>query len=107
MEISSFDSGRNEKACFYSVYFILVDDYPGINIISPFVTAFLLGWDFFDYPLARRGLSFKERKSLAFKSKWRILGLGLWLLIPFVQILFLPMAVSGGTMLGLEALQKK
>ena len=80
---------------------------PGINMISPFVTAFLLGWDFFDYPLARRGLSFKERKSLAFKSKWRILGLGLWLLIPFVQIMLLPMAVSGGTMLGLEALQKK
>ncbi len=80
---------------------------PGINIISPFVTAFLLGWDFFDYPLARRGLNFKERKSLAFKSKWRILGLGLWLLIPFIQILLLPMAVSGGTMLGLEALQKK
>lgn len=80
---------------------------PGINIISPFATAFLLGWDFFDYPLVRRGLSFKERKSLAFKSKWHILGLGLWLLIPFVQILLLPMAVSGGTMLGLEALQKK
>ena len=80
---------------------------PGVNIISPFVTAFLLGWDFFDYPLARRGLSFKERKSLAFKSMWRILGLGLWLLIPFVQILLLPMAVSGGTMLGLEAIEKK
>ena len=60
---------------------------PGINIIAPLVTAFLLGWDFFDYPLARRGLTFKERKSLAFKSMWRILGLGLWLLIPFVQIL--------------------
>ena len=36
---------------------------PGINMISPFVTAFLLGWDFFDYPLARRG-SASRRESL-------------------------------------------
>ena len=96
-----------KKLVFILLISFLLMIIPGVNMISPFVTAFLLGWDFFDYPLARRGLSFKERKSLAFKSMWRILGLGFWLLVPFVQILLLPLAVSGGTMLGLEALENK
>ena len=52
---------------------------PGINMISPFVTAFLLVGIFLIILWLVGGSAFKERKSLAFKSKWRILGLGLWL----------------------------
>lgn len=78
---------------------------PLVNFLVVFVTAFLIGWDFYDYPLARRGWSFKERRRAARKDFWSIMGLGLWLTIPGVQILLYPFAVVGGTLLNLERLK--
>jgi uncharacterized protein involved in cysteine biosynthesis len=80
---------------------------PGLNVLSMAVTAFLVGWDFFDYPLARRGWDFRERFSFVVSEFWVVLGFGLWLVIPFVQFIFMPLAVAGGTMLSVEALQKR
>ena len=37
---------------------------PVVNILGIFVTAFLIGWDFYDYPLARRGWSLSAATSL-------------------------------------------
>ena len=80
---------------------------PGVNVIATFITAFLVGWDFYDYPLARRGWSFRERFRFVLKDFWSVMGFGLWLMIPFVQVLLMPMSVVGGTILCLEAIDKK
>lgn len=80
---------------------------PGLNVISTLVAAFLVGWDFFDYPLARRGWTFKQRLKLVGSDFWAVMGFGLWLVIPFAQIVMLPLAVAGGTMLNLESLKRE
>jgi len=77
---------------------------PGVNLIATFVTAFLVGWDFYDYPMARRGWTFRMRLNFVLKDFWAVMGLGLWLMIPLVQIVLVPMAVAGGTILSLESL---
>jgi uncharacterized protein involved in cysteine biosynthesis len=83
---------------------ILVLLIPGVNVLAIFVTAFLTGWDFYDYPLARRGWSFRERLDFVKGDIWAVMGLGVWMTIPFIQLFLLPLAVAGGTMLNLERL---
>jgi uncharacterized protein involved in cysteine biosynthesis len=85
---------------FVSLVLLLI---PGLNVVSTVFAAFLVGWDFFDYPVARRGWSLGVRVARVGRNGWAVLGLGLWLVIPFVQILTLPLAVAGGTLLNLEA----
>lgn len=94
------------------VFFILLISFvllfiPGINIISTLVAALLLGWDFFDFPLARRGWKLGRRLSFLGAEFWSVLGFGVWLVIPFAQIVMLPLAVAGGTLLNLEALARR
>lgn len=78
---------------------------PGLNLLAPFVTAFCAGWDLYDFPLARRGWSFRRRLGFVFRHSWSVGGLGLWLLIPGLQIFLMPLAVVGGTILAVEDLQ--
>lgn len=80
---------------------------PGVNLFAGLVAAFLLGWDFYDYPLARRGWSIGKRWQFVRGEFWTVLGFGIWLVIPIVQILFVPMAVAGGTILNIEALERR
>ncbi len=80
---------------------------PGLNVLSLFVAAFLAGWDVYDYPLARRGWSFRRRLKFIFQNSGGVLGLGVWLLIPGAQIVCMPLAVVGGTMLALEHLENE
>jgi uncharacterized protein involved in cysteine biosynthesis len=80
---------------------------PGVNLFAGLIAAFLIGWDFYDFPLARRGWSFKERFNFVTKEFWTVLGFGLWLAIPFVHILLVPLAAAGGTILNLEALARR
>jgi CysZ protein len=78
---------------------------PGLNLLSPLVSAFLLGWDFYDYPLVRRGWRLRERLKFVLEDGLTVMGFGFWLLIPFVQIILLPFAVPGGTMLSMNRLK--
>jgi uncharacterized protein involved in cysteine biosynthesis len=80
---------------------------PGVNIFAGVVAAFLLGWDFYDYPLARRGWGFGQRMAFVAGEFWTVLGFGLWLAIPVVHLFLLPLAVAGGTILNVEALARK
>ena len=75
---------------------------PGINFVGIVLAAGLVAWDFYDYPFARRGLSFRNRFGYLFKDIWSILGMGVWFMIPFVQFLIMPLAVAGGTMLAVR-----
>ncbi len=95
-----------KKVLFILTISLLLFLIPGVNVISPLITAILLGWEFYDYPLARRGWTFRQRTGYMFQHLWSVMGLGLWLLIPGLQLLFFPLAVVGGTILAVEDLQK-
>jgi CysZ protein len=80
---------------------------PMVNIVSTLITGFLVGWDFFDYPLARRDFSFQGRLKIVGQDFFKVLGFGIWLVIPFLQIVVLPLSVAGGTILSVEALRER
>lgn len=79
---------------------------PGVNLLATLVTAFLVGWDFYDYPTARRGWGFSRRLRFVSKDMLSVTAFGLWLMIPFVQFFMMPLAVAGGTLLSLESLKR-
>jgi len=81
---------------------LLVFMVPGLNLLGIFVTASLVGWDYYDYPMARRGWSLRQRLKEARQDYFAILGFGLWLMIPFAHFILMPMAVAGGTLMALE-----
>lgn len=80
---------------------------PGLNVLALFGAAFLVSWDFYDYPLARRGIKLRQRIRLARSDVWAMLGMSIWFTIPLLQIVLVPMAVVGGTLMGLEKLAKQ
>ena len=96
-----------KKVCAILAISLLLLIIPGVNFLAIFVTGFLIGWDFYDYPLARRGWTFKRRLQYVAKDKWSVAGLGLWLTIPFIQLLLYPFTVVGGTLLNLERLESE
>lgn len=108
-ELSLLDSIKLVKEEIKKVAFILLVSItilliPGLNIISPVVTAFFIGWELYDFTLARRGLKFKQRLIHVTHNAWSILGFGIWQIIPGVQLLTMPLAVVGATILAIENL---
>lgn len=99
--------GEMQKALVILTIPILLLLIPGFNVISIPVAAFLIGWDFFDYPLARRGWSFGERWRFVAGELWSVTGFGLWFVIPFVNIVLAPFAIAGGTLLGVESIRRR
>lgn len=77
---------------------------PVVNILSPIAAAFFAGWDIYDYPLARRGFTFRKRWKFVLKHSFSVLGLGFWLIIPGVQLFLMPLAVAGASILAIEDL---
>ena len=73
------------------------------TILSFMVTAFFFGFQFFDFPLERRRLVFKEKLKVAWKMKFTVIGLGtgffLMSLIPIVGFLSLNLGAAGATIL--------
>jgi CysZ protein len=67
------------------------------------VTVLFLAYDNLDYPLARRRLRFSEKRRFVFRHFAACLGFGIgaffFVLIPFVNSLFVPLIVVGGTLL--------
>ena len=96
-----------KKAIFILIVPTLFLFIPGVNVLATLVAALLIGWDFCDYPMARRGWSFRRRLRFVLRDGWAVLGFGLWLVIPFVQIFLMPLSVPGGTLLILEALERE
>lgn len=99
--------GEIAKAMIVTIVPISLIFIPGVNLFAGLIAAFLLGWDFYDYPLARRGWSLSKRWHFVRGEFWTVVGFGIWLVIPIIQILFVPMAVAGGTILNIEALQRR
>ena len=96
-----------KKAIFVFLASTIILFIPVLNLLAPITTAFFLGWNIYDYPLARRAWSFRRRSAFTFTHFWSIAGFGLWLTIPFLQIFLMPLAVVGGTMLATEHLKNK
>lgn len=71
-----------------------------------FFTATYLAIDFTDWPLARRGQGVRARATYVRAHRWALwgFGAGVWALlwVPLLNLLLMPGAVAGGTMLVLE-----
>lgn len=76
------------------------------SIFGVLFTMFFFSVDYTDWPLARRGHGAVARLRLvrAHFSRMFGLGVGVWLflMIPFINLLFMPAAVAGGTLLVLD-----
>jgi len=86
-----------------------------VSLAGFVLTAVYLGIDYIDWPAARRNWSVGDRLAFTRRQIPAVagFGLGVWVLlfIPLVNLLFMPAAVAGGTMLFLaltgEALPPK
>jgi CysZ protein len=105
------------KLMYYALFALLVLILSFIPPISPFsgVLWFLLGaWmlalEYCDYAMDNHGLSFAESKRRLRAARSSTLPFGLMVMlgtmIPIVNLLIMPAAVCGGTMLWVEKLQK-
>lgn len=111
IEISFWRSLRSipeelKKVALIGALSVLLFLIPGLNVLALFAAAFLVGWDVYDYPMARRGWPLRQRLKLVRSDFWAIMGLGLWLVIPVLHFILLPMAIAGGTILNLERIQR-
>ena len=100
--------------CYFAVMgpmFLLSWLVPGVgNVIyilfGGLFTAAYFALDYIDWPASRRGQGIRKRLSLLRSRPWLMLGFGLavWMLmlIPFLNLWFMPAAVAGGTRLFLD-----
>ncbi len=77
---------------------------PGVNFFGIVFAGFLVAWDLYDYTLARRGFAWRQRVSYMRKDFFKILGFGLWFMIPFVSFLLVPLGIIGATKIALQRL---
>ena len=96
-----------KKTLFILLVSIIVLVIPGLNLLSPLITAFFIAWEFCDFPLARQGKTFRQRLWFVSQHFWSVLGFGLWFVIPIVPFFIMPLAVAGGTLLSLNHLTKQ
>jgi CysZ protein len=76
------------------------------SIAGTLLSAFMFSWEYLNYPLDRRKFSWSDKR-LFFQSSFRsVMGFGLGSVamaaIPVVNLLFIPAAVVGGTLLFLD-----
>lgn len=89
-----------KKAVYLLVLPLLLFFVPVIGApLSALLAMLLLAWDFVDFSLARDEPSFKGRLAFVRRHPFLLLGFGLPLLAPFVNILFYPFAIVGGSLL--------
>ena len=85
---------------------------PVVNIAAPFLwiafSAWMLTMEYADYPMGNHELEFKEQLAILKKRRFLSLGFGgtatLVMLVPFLNLLVLPVAVAGATKMWVEEL---
>ncbi len=79
------------------------------SVLSFLVTAFFLGFQFFDFPLERRRYRFKEKLRIGIRFKFLVTGLGaaffLVSFVPLVGFMSLNSATMGATLLFIEKIK--
>lgn len=90
---------------------LLINFVPGIGqaiflIVSPAFMALVLAYEFTGYTLDRRGLSFEQKREYLKSNIGRSMGFGLavavTVLVPLLNLMLLPLAVAGGTLMVIE-----
>ena len=72
------------------------------QLLAPVAAALLIALDFMDYPFCREEGRFGERLKTLARRPLLLLGFGLPLLIPFLNIILFPFAIISGTLLYLD-----
>jgi CysZ protein len=76
------------------------------SVLSFLVTAFFLGFQFFDFPLERRKYRFNEKLRVCIRFRFQVIGLGtaffLTSFVPLVGFMGLNCATIGATLLFIE-----
>jgi len=86
---------------------------PGLNLAAPVIWILFGAWmmaiSFVDYPMANHGLTFPEQRRQLGQRRYLALGFGgatmFALAIPLVNLLVIPAAVAGATILWVERLE--
>lgn len=70
---------------------------------APLYTLLFLGWEYLDYSMERKHMTFTEKRKTVFRNMPTLLGFGagttLFLIIPFISLLAIPVCVAGGALL--------
>jgi CysZ protein len=86
---------------------------PGINLVAPFAWALFTAWmqaqEYAEYPLGNHQIFFRQQRRLLKKQRYIALGFGggvmLLLMLPLVNLLLMPAAVSGATIWWVERIK--
>lgn len=93
-----------------SLPFLILFIIPGVNFIASIVWLFFSAWmlalQYMDYPFANRNIPFTEQRKIIKERRFLGLGFGgavmLGTMIPVINLLVVPSAVAGATLLHLE-----
>jgi len=85
---------------------------PYLDMLVPFiwllVQAWLFGFEYMDYPLDNHGIRLRQQRRLLRQQRLLITSFGSWVMllnmVPLLNILVMPAAVAGATLLMLEKL---
>jgi CysZ protein len=96
-----------------AVPFLLLFLIPGVNAAAPFLwigcCAWVTGFGFLDYALSNHGHRLRDMRRMLARRRLLVLGFGgivfAALLVPVLQLLAVPAAVCGGTILWVEELR--
>lgn len=75
------------------------------TILANLFVAWDMGFNYVSYPMSRKLMPFKEQLRFGLKNKFRLIGFGIPLMIPFFNLLFAPLFVVGGTLFYLDTLK--
>ena len=86
---------------------------PGINLAAPFAWALFSAWmqaqEYAEYPLGNHEIFFRQQRRLLKKHRYAALGFGggvmLLLMLPVLNFLIMPAAVSGATIWWVERIK--
>jgi len=79
------------------------------SAMSFLITAFFIGFNFFDFPLERRRLRFREKLRVLWRFKFSVMGLGtgffLFSFIPVINYLGLNLGAMGATLIFIDRIK--
>ncbi len=86
---------------------------PGVNIFAPLswfcFSAWMSALEYFDYPMDNHAYSFQQVREAAATQRWSCFGFGslvmLGNMVPLLNLLMMPAAVCGATLLWIERLK--
>ncbi len=85
------------------VYLIPVFGQIGGAAVQLVVSFFFLAWEFWDFPMDRRKMTFAEKKKFLSDYKYTAVAFGavcfVYILVPLLNFVMMPMSVAGATIL--------